>query len=104
MVMKSLMTTEEVVGPVKLFPTVPQFVNYTKIISEGAYFKATLNSLYIIGFNIIAVPLSASIIAFSFAKLKWKGKKVMFALMLGTMMLPGTVTQIPLYMMFSNID
>lgn len=103
MVMKSLMTTEEVVGPVKLFPKSPQFVNYAKIITQGEYFKATLNSLYIIGFNIIAIPLSASLIAFSFAKLHWKGKNVMFALMLGTMMLPATVTQIPLYVMYSRM-
>lgn len=103
MVMKSLMTTDEVVGPVKFFPDSPQFINYAKIITDGAYFKATMNSLYIIGFNIIAIPLSASIIAFSFAKLDWVGKNIMFALMLGTMMLPGTVTQIPLYVMYSKI-
>lgn len=103
MVMKSLMTTEEVVGPVKLFPTIPQFINYLNLFTQSEYLKATMNSLYVIGFNIVAVPLSASMIAFSFAKLHWKGKKVMFAVMMGTMMLPATVTQIPLYIMYTKI-
>lgn len=103
MVMKSLMTTEEVVGPVKFFPSVPQFVNYINLFTQSTYLKATLNSLIIIGFNVIAVPLSASLIAFSFAKLKWKGRKVMFAVMMSTMMLPATVTQIPLFIMYSKM-
>jgi len=103
MVMKSLMTTEEVVGPVKLFPDLPQFINYLNLFTQSEYLKATMNSLYVIGFNIIAVPLSASMIAYSFAKLHWKGKKVMFALMMATMMLPATVTQIPLYIMYTKI-
>lgn len=103
MVMKSLMTSEEVVGPVKLFPAVAQWSNYISLFTENEYFKATLNSLYVIGFNVIAIPLSASLIAFSFAKLEWKGKKLMFALMMATMMLPATVTQIPLFIMYSKI-
>jgi multiple sugar transport system permease protein len=103
MVMKSLMTTEEVVGPVKLFPDSLQFVNYVDLFTQSAYFKATLNSIYVIGFNVIAVPLSASMIAFSFAKLRWKGRKAMFAIMMSTMMLPATVTQIPLFIMYSKM-
>ncbi|HOW37276.1 MAG TPA: carbohydrate ABC transporter permease [Candidatus Izemoplasmatales bacterium] len=103
MVMKSLMTSEEVVGPVRFFPSVPQWVNYLSLFTESEYLQATLNSLYVIGFNIIAVPLSASLIAFSFAKLQWKGKKMMFAIMMATMMLPATVTQIPLFIMYSKM-
>jgi multiple sugar transport system permease protein len=104
MVMKSLMSSEEVVGPVKLFPNKLMLSNYVDLFtSNNKYLKAALNSLYIILFNIIAVPLSASIIAFSFAKLKWKGKNLMFALMMSTMMIPPTVTQIPLYIMYTNM-
>ena len=47
-------------------------------------------------------PFSASLIAYSFAKLKWKGRNTMFFLMLGTMMLPAAVTQLPLYVMYSK--
>lgn len=103
MLMRSLMSHEEVSDPVlRLFPAVPQFVNYVKLFTQNNYFKATLNTLFIIVFNSFAICLSASIIAFSFAKLEWIGKKFMFAAMLGTIMLPGIATQIPLYVMYSK--
>lgn len=104
MVSKSLMNSVEVINPVvQLFPKKPQYTNYVDLFTESDYLKATLNSIIVVTFNIIVVPLSASLIAFSFAKLEWKGKKFMFAFMMSTMMLPGIVTQIPLYVMYSKI-
>jgi multiple sugar transport system permease protein len=106
MVLKSLMTETEVIEPnVRLFPAVPQFSNYIRIFTEenGAYFKALLNTLIVIVFNVIAVPLSASVIAFSFAKHKFFGKKFMWAAMMLTMFLPGVATQIPLYIMYAKM-
>jgi len=104
MVSKSLMDSVEVINPiVQLFPKKPQYTNYVDLFTESDYLKATLNSIIVVSFNIIVVPLSASLIAFSFAKLEWKGKKFMFAFMMSTMMLPGIVTQIPLYVMYSKI-
>ncbi|MCK9235104.1 MAG: carbohydrate ABC transporter permease [Acholeplasmataceae bacterium] len=104
MVSKSLMNSVEVINPiVQLFPKKPQFTNYVDLFTEADYLKATMNSIIVVTFNIIVVPLSASLIAFSFAKLEWKGKKFMFAFMMSTMMLPGIVTQIPLYVMYSKI-
>ena len=103
MVMKSLMSEAEVIDPtLKIFPSVPQWSNYIRLFSEDSYFKATLNSLFVIVFNILATCFSATLIAFSFAKLKWKGKNIMFALMMFTMMLPGVATQIPLFVMYTK--
>lgn len=53
-------------------------------------------------FNLIAVPLSASFVAYGFSKYRFRGKKFFFAVMMGTMMLPGVVTQIPLYVLFND--
>lgn len=103
MVSKSLMTSTEVLDPtVPIFPSSPQFSNYFKLFTESGYARALLNSLIVIVFNILATTLSASLIAFSFAKLKWVGRNVMFALMMFTMMLPAVATQIPLYVMYSG--
>lgn len=105
MVMKSLMSELEVVDPTpKFFPSVPQWTNYIRIFTESGYFKATLNSLIVIAFNIVATLLSATLIAFSFAKCRWVGRKVMFALMMFTMMLPAVATQIPLYIIYSRLN
>lgn len=104
MVSKSLMTSEEVRNPqITLVPAIPQFINYKNLFSESGYMQATLHTIVIIAFNLIAVPLSASLIAYSFAKLRWVGRNAMFAIMLSTMMLPSVVTQLPLYVIYSNI-
>lgn len=101
MVSKSLMTSEEVVDPtIRILPAVPQFSNYVEIFGNELYINGFLHTLIVVGFNCVAVPISASVIAFSFAKLNWAGKRVMFAIMLGTMMLPSSVTQVALYGIF----
>lgn len=105
MIMKSLMSESEVLSTVPVFfPSKPIFENYLRLFTDRGYLKALLNSLIVIGFNIIVIPLSASIIAFSFAKCRnWFGSKVMFAIMMFTTMLPAIATQIPLYVMYSKI-
>ena len=104
MVSKSLMTSEEVVNPqIVLIPSVPQFINYINLFTESGYLKATMHTCVIILFNLIAVPISASLVAYSFAKLRWWGRNFMFAFMLSTMMLPAVVTQLPLNVIYSRI-
>ncbi|MDR0831866.1 MAG: carbohydrate ABC transporter permease [Bacillales bacterium] len=105
MVFKSLMTSDEVINPnVVFFPSNPQWKNYLDIFTAdgGAYLKALGNSLIVILFNVIAIPISASIIAYSFAKLKFFGHKIMWVAMMLTMFLPGVATQIPLYVMYAK--
>ena len=103
MVSKSLMSADEVIDTnVPILPSIPQFQNYLSIFTNENYLKALGNTCIIIGFNIVATLFSASLIAFSFAKLEWVGKRVMFILMMFTMMLPAVATQIPLYVMYAK--
>lgn len=104
MVMKSLMSLEEVTsGEIVLIPASPQFSNYGEILRDSGYISAFFNTMSVIVFNVIAVPLSATFIAFGFARCKFIGKNALFAFMLSTMMLPAVVTQIPLYVLYSKI-
>jgi len=110
MLNKSLMTSTMVIDPtVHFFPDWGnlQWGNYVKLFTQDHdgwnYGTALLNTLMIILFNIVAIPISASMAAFAFSKLHWKGKKYVFAAMMMTIMLPGIVTQIPLYVIYSKI-
>lgn len=110
MLNKSLMTSDQVIDPqVLFFPDFLnlQFQNYVTLFTQelnGINFgTALLHTFEIVIFNIIAIPLSASMAAFAFAKLKWKGRNTVFACMMLTIMLPGVVTQIPLYIMYTKI-
>ena len=104
MVSKSLMTGVEAAQlPVRLFPAKPTVSAYGKIFSsETPYMRYTLNSFKIIIFNVIAIPISASLVAYGFSKTRFFGQRVLFAVMLGTMMLPSMVLQIPQFVMFMS--
>lgn len=61
------------------------------------------NTLTLVIFNIIGLVISSLITAFAFSRLSFKFKKFWFGVMLVTMMLPSQVTQIPQYIMFSEL-
>lgn len=110
MVNKSLMTQQMVIDPtVPFFPDWGNLAwsNYVDLFRARAgatsYGAALGNTMIIVCFNVIAVPISASMAAFAFSKLHFKGRGVVFALMMMTIMLPGIVTQIPLYVIYAKI-
>ena len=61
------------------------------------------NSLLISVLCVVGNLIACSLTAFAFARLKFAGKNVWFALMLGTLMLPSQVTLIPQYILFHDI-
>jgi len=62
-----------------------------------------LNSAYLTIFNTIASALAASWIAYGFARLEFKGRKIWFGLLIVTMMLPSQVTLIPNFLIHNWI-
>ncbi|MEV0326798.1 carbohydrate ABC transporter permease [Micromonospora echinospora] len=63
-----------------------------------------VNSLVIVVLSILGNLVSCSLAAYGFARLKFTGRKLFFALMLGTMMLPGHVLLVPQYIVFAKLD
>jgi multiple sugar transport system permease protein len=70
---------------------------------EVSFSRFYWNSLVIAVLVVIGNVVSCAMAAFAFAKLEFRGKKVFFALMLSTLMLPYHVTLIPQYVLFLNI-
>lgn len=66
----------------------------------GVYFS---NSIVIVVLSIVGNLFSCSLAAYGFARLNFTGRKLFFALMLGTMMLPGHVLLIPQYILFAKL-
>jgi len=62
-----------------------------------------LNTLIVCTSNILGVAFGASLTAYGLTKTKIKGKKIIFGVILGTVLLPGTVTSIPLYIIYNKI-
>jgi len=89
--------------PPKLFPRVWHPENYSEVFKRVPFDRWILNTLWIAVSGTIGAVLSASLVGFSFARFRYPGRNFLFMLMLSTMMLPGEVTLIPLYIGFSKI-
>jgi len=61
------------------------------------------NSFFYAGVATLGAVLSSSMIAYSFSRGQYKGRKVLFALMIGTLLLPGQVLMVPQYLWFHNL-
>ena len=98
---RSLMTISEVNSPSLVwFPAKPVWENYAVI---GNYFLYLKNTLIVVVINAVFLPISGAVIAFPFARYQFAGKKVMFSLLMSTVMLPWVVTSIPIYILYAKL-
>jgi multiple sugar transport system permease protein len=77
--------------------------NFVKVFTNnhlGTYLK---NSIVITAWSIVGSVLSASFVAYGFARLKAVGSKFLFVLLLSTMMIPGEVTMVPQFIIFRHL-
>jgi ABC-type glycerol-3-phosphate transport system permease component len=61
------------------------------------------NTLYVTALSLAAVLFSSSLVAYSFARLRWPGRDLLFTVLLATMMLPAAVTMIPTFLIFRQL-
>lgn len=97
-------------APGKIFSIPPEWIpetivwgNYIDAINSFPFLRYTINSLIISGISVVGGVLSASLVAYAFAKLNWPGKKLWFMLLITTMMLPPQVTMIPLFIFYAEL-
>jgi multiple sugar transport system permease protein len=90
--------------PPTLLPSVPQWQNFTIAISYAGLHIGILNSTILVAINMVGELLVCSLVAFSFARLRWPGRQLCFVLMLSTMMLPNAVTMVPLFILFKELE
>lgn len=91
------------VFPPKWIPDPVRWVNYREVFEEVSVVRYTVNTIMIAFFSTLGVVLSSSLAAYSFARLRFKGRNLMFGLILSTLMLPYVVTMIPLYILFTRL-
>lgn len=76
------------------------WVNYVVAFQKIRFIEDLKNTLFICLSTVIGTVLSCSLVAYSFARIPWRGRNQVFILVLATMMLPYQVTLIPLFVMF----
>ncbi|MEI3847656.1 MULTISPECIES: carbohydrate ABC transporter permease [unclassified Microbacterium] len=90
-----------------LIPNNPTIDNYVKVLEGIAgvpMWRFYLNSLIIAVGSVIGVLLSSSLAAYAFARIQFKGLGILFAAMIGTLLLPFHVVIIPQYIIFNRLD
>lgn len=89
--------------PAKLFKE-GMWDNYRTILSEYNFFRFILNSFLVAGLAALGQLFTCSLGGFAFARMEFRGKEVIFALMLATMMMPIQVTIIPEYFIMLKLN
>ncbi len=99
----SLQTQEETIKvPITFIPEVPQFINYLSAWQAGPFPTYLKNSLIII-VCIIALQMIIMVpAAYGFAKYEFKGKRILFGLVLIAFMTPTQITFLPIYQMMAK--
>jgi ABC-type glycerol-3-phosphate transport system permease component len=77
--------------------------NYKDALVYIPYFTYVGNTVYLTMMNIIGQLFAVSFVAYSFARLKWRGRNVFFVILISTMVLPGQVTMIPAFLIFKAL-
>lgn len=100
----SLKTIDEVGQPqLNLLPATPQWENYGKLLNENNFYRSYANSLFVVTMVLVGTVGSITLVAYAFSRLEWRGRGVVFALMMATLMLPAQATLVPQYVLFYNL-
>ncbi|MEV6794170.1 carbohydrate ABC transporter permease [Streptomyces sp. NPDC051320] len=103
----SLKPSDRIVGSLDLFPTDPITRNYSRLaegIADIPISTFFVNSLFLAVGSVIGVLISCSLAAYAFARIKFAGRNALFAVMIGTLLLPYHVLLIPQYVLFQKLS
>ena len=84
-------------------PNPPRWQNYVDLFTQQPMLQFMLNTIKIVFSVVLGQLFFSSLAAYSFARIKFKGRTVMFFFYIATLMVPGQVTMIPTYLMFAKV-
>lgn len=77
--------------------------NYVEVFQAVPFLHWTMNTLFVSTLTMIGTVVSSVPPAYVLSRLQWKGRSTTFIIILSTMMLPGQVTMIPVYVIFAKL-
>ena len=86
------------------WPNPPRWQNYVEALTFLPFGRFAFNTLLIAVGSVIGHVLSCTVVAYGFARYEAPGKRVLFILLLATLMLPYPVVMIPQYIIFSELN
>lgn len=86
-----------------LIPNPPVWSNYPKALSTVPFDVYLRNTLLLGVITVFGAVASSACVAYGFARIDFKGRAVLFGLLVATMALPGQVTMIPVFELFRGL-
>jgi multiple sugar transport system permease protein len=77
--------------------------NYRLTLDYIPFWRYVGTGLFLVILNLIGTLFSCSLAAYAFARLRWPGRGICFAALLGTMMIPAQVTMIPQFLIMQKL-
>jgi multiple sugar transport system permease protein len=101
-------TSFKIDSQILIFPPVwiPQpftIQQYVKGLNYIPFLQYLTNTLIYCGLSVFGTIVSSSLVAYSLARIRWPGRNIFFAIIIATLMVPGQVTLIPLFLVFKNL-
>ena len=94
MISTSFMTLGETINR-QILPEVPQFINYQDAWNEANFSRYFLNSIIITSITLLGLMVTSVLAGYAFARIKFPGSNIIFAILLATMMVPESITVLP---------
>ena len=92
-----------ILDPFVFWPKKMMWSNYSEALSSMNFLLYLGTTLAIVVGNLVGTLLTSAMAAYAFSRLRWRGRGFCFALILSTMMMPGTVTLISQYLLRNGI-
>lgn len=89
--------------PPSFFPLNPDFTSYVQAFQQLDIFILVLNSALVTGLIAVGQMVTAAMAGYAFANLKFRGRGVLFSIVLATMMVPFQVTIVPVFMLIRGM-
>lgn len=92
--------------PVSIIPAEPTFDNYVQLFNtkDAPIFMWFLNSVCVSAIHTVLYLVLASLAGYAFGVLEWKGRDLVFGLLLATTMVPSVINLVPLYGFTSTLN
>jgi len=89
--------------PVQFFPNPIVWANIPEALRSQPFALYFRNTFFLVIMNMAGVVITASMAGYAFSRLQWRGKRIVFYCLLSTMMIPGFITLIPTFLIWSSL-
>jgi multiple sugar transport system permease protein len=101
MVLTAVMTDQQALSA-RLVPDPVRLSNFREVFSDIDLARYTWNTFLYAGLSTVGVVVSCIPVAYAFSRIDWRGRNVVFLLVLSTLMLPTQVTSVTLYILWAK--